>query len=192
MSKVPSDYGNVISVMIQSRHYSLKMKIFSLVLVVFVGAVSLTSWRFISSQENISHIDLPKSNHTTYLQQANTANNLSINGNFSKAANSWISYAAQTTNRSQKGEAYVNAAANYLSEHQYASAFQMCKKAELIDGVTYGEAQEAAAAAQGLGDNTVAIGYYQKAIQLIPRSMYGPETQKKIFELDIQELQSKS
>lgn len=160
------------------------------VLLVTIVGVSLLGWQYFNRADNAKNPNnANNASQQSYLNQSDLANRQSIEGDYNQAANTWITYASHATDRTQKSEAYVDAAAAYLSEHQYKEAYLLCKKAESVAGITYGEAQEAAAAAQGIGNKSEAIFYYQKAIQLIPQSLNGRETQKQIFELDIQELQ---
>lgn len=156
----------------------------TVVVVVIAAAAGYFGWRYHTSS-------LAKADKQKYAGLQAAADPLSASGRFDQAANLWITYASETSNRVHKSSAYVNAAALYVSDNQYAKAYDMCQKAEAANGITYTEVEEAAAAAQGLGKKAAAIQYYQDAIRLIPASTSFPGIQKSIFNADIQQLQAK-
>jgi tetratricopeptide (TPR) repeat protein len=119
-------------------------------------------------------------------------NLLASESKFGQGANLWMSYAASSPSKAHKNAAYINAASLYLNNNQNQDALNACQQAEKVSGVTYDEAEDAATAAQNLGQNSLAIHYYQKAITLIPASNSEPVTQKNIFNLDIHQLQGKT
>jgi hypothetical protein len=145
-------------------------------------------WRAHTSAQNAA----ARADNQAYADTQTTATTLSTDNRFDQAAALWISYALGTTNRVHKDAAYTNAAAMYLNNNQDGLAYTMCKKAEAANGVNYGEAEEAAAAAKGLGNTAAAIQYYKDAIRLIPASTSDAGAQKYVFNLDIQQLQARS
>jgi tetratricopeptide (TPR) repeat protein len=114
------------------------------------------------------------------------------NAKYAQAAQLWLAYASQTPSKSHREAAYVSAATFYLSNHQYAQAITMCKRAQGVEGITYTEATAAALAYRSSGDSSQAIYYYREAIKLVPPDEMDRTGEISLYQQAIQELQAKS
>lgn len=108
---------------------------------------------------------------------------------YDQAAASWLDYAGRTPNRTHRYQAYLYAAALYVSNREYPNAAKAVKKAEAAGGVTLPEAELAATTYRALGDKAAAIHYYQECVKLVPHTSIDYSAQVKSFEDGIQQLQ---
>jgi tetratricopeptide (TPR) repeat protein len=127
-----------------------------------------------------------------YANMQTSSKLLSASQHYDQAASDWISYAAMTPSKTHEANAFLNAAALYMSNAQYSKAVTMCQKAQAINGITFNEADEAANAYMLLGNKPEAIYYYRQTIKLMPADISDREAEIMSFEQAIQELQATS
>lgn len=172
------------------KQYKWRAILFALLLVVVGGAVYAHSVAVANHNKQLQRDQIVADNRQ-FASLTNISNSLSAENQFSQAVNLWTTYASQTPSRVHRGLAYVDAANIYITEYKYSQAYDLCKKAEAADGITYYEAGAAGVAAQGMGNKSSAIYYYREAIKLIPSSLSDPDTQKSIYSQAIQSLGGK-
>jgi tetratricopeptide (TPR) repeat protein len=128
--------------------------------------------------------------NASYTNTLIASNILSSDKHYDKAAALWISYATKASIHSNQSQGYLNAAAQYITDGQFSQAIDMCKKSEAAEGVTFDESEVAANAYMALGNNQMAIYYYQQAIRLNPKTGDDYAGDNSDFEAAIKQLQS--
>lgn len=103
-------------------------------------------------------------NQLTPQQKAvQSSQSLALNGDYTGAQAALDTQIAAATNPTDKGQFYETKASNALNEQKYADAKSFAEQAEKLHP-TSNSAYLIAAAAEGLGDKTTAVMYYQKAL----------------------------
>jgi len=124
-----------------------------------------------------------------FSQLKSTTDAMEATGHFAQAADTWANYARDSKNpKNYRDKAWQNAGLMYVTSANYSKGLTSFQNSVAISGINYTKATELATAAARSGNKSLAIQYYQKALDLMPSDMPARGEQINLFKSDIEQL----